>query len=537
MSVCTSTSASCSPLWRLQCTHICWDTTSVIGSNSLASDLCDIVNDFAFRQLVEKPTRQSNILDLVLTNLPARISNVEVTDGIVGSDHCAVGFNISYSTPRHSSPPVNVYNFKNADFNHFRDMLSMIPWNCCFLSDSVEEAWSNFKGLLFIAADQSIPRIRLRRNRKRKSWISDQTLMMVKRKRRAFRKAKRTHKEKDTRKYKIISNAVRAPTKRDHNNHLEDITANLSTSPKQFWNWIKNFSESSSPIPHLYHQGSTCSSAAEKAKVLNGHFTSVFTRESPSGLQELVDTLSASRSKEYIDTLQFSEDEVCVELSKIDPRKSCGPDEIPARLLLEGAVWIAKPLSWLFNLSLESGSLSMDWKHSNITPIFKKGSKHSPANYRPISLTSITVKVLERLIHHQTTKFLEDHNKLSPSQHGFQPNHSCQTQLLESVHQWSEALDCRSSTHVVFLDFTRAFDSVPYQGLSMKLNNIGIRGPLQKWIEAFLSGRRQGVVVEGYHSTWTPVTSGVPQGSILGPLLFLIFINEIGDNLTSTVCR
>ena len=101
--------------------------------------------------------------------------------------------------------------------------------------------------------------------------------------------------------------------------------------------------------------------------------------------------------------MQFSEDEVCVELSKIDPRKSCGPDEIPARLLLEGAVWIAKPLSRLFNLSLESGSLPMDWKSSNITPVFKKGSKHSPANYRPINLTSVAVKVLERLIHHRIT--------------------------------------------------------------------------------------------------------------------------------------
>lgn len=149
--------------------YINWDTTSV---NGLASDFCNTVHDIALQQLVDEPTRQSNIQDLALTNFPARILDVEVT---VGSNHCVILFNILYSTPHHNRPTVKVYNFKNADFDYFRDVLSVIPWNCCFLSDSIEDGWSSFKSLLFIAADQSIPRIYIWRNRKWKSWLSNET--------------------------------------------------------------------------------------------------------------------------------------------------------------------------------------------------------------------------------------------------------------------------------------------------------------------------------------------------------------------------
>ena len=188
---------------------------------------------------------------------------------------------------------------------------------------------------------------------------------------------------------------------------------------------------------------------AEKAQALNSHFTSVFTRESSSGLHELTKSLSNSRSLESIESPLFSEVEVRTALKRINPHQSCGQDRIPGRLLLEGADQVAKQLSDIYNLSLATGTLPVDWKSSNITAIFKKGSKHSPSNYRPISLTSVAVKVLERLIHQRITQFLLDHNKLSPSQHGFRSNHSCQTQLLECVHQWSEALNQHSSTHVV----------------------------------------------------------------------------------------
>ena len=231
--------------------------------------------------------------------------------------------------------------------------------------------------------------------------------------------------------------------------------------------------------------------------------------------------------------MPLSEEDIYNILCKIDSTKACGPDDIPGRLLKEGAPWLAEPLTKLFCLSLRTAELPSDWTSANVTPIYKKGSKHNPRNYRPVSLTCITIKVLERLVYNSVMSFLDEHNKLSVSQHGFRSGHSCQTQLLEVVHHWAQTLERRSSSHIVFLDFSKAFDTVPHERLLMKLDDIGVRGELLSWLRSFLMKRRQRVMAKGCTSDWATVSSGVPQGSILGPLLFLIYTNDIGGSVIS----
>ena len=441
--------------------NINWATMSCTVSSSDGKKLCEVTLDHSLSQLVTEPTRQGNILDLLFTNNADHVHDVEVVDGLPGGDHDAVHFVYEVGNPVLSRAKRKVYNFKKANFDHFRDLLAMIPWDCCLSGNSIEDLWSSFKDLLFSAADQCIPKVTLR-PRKSKHWLSKTTLYMIRKKKRAFKLAKRTKKDNDLGRYKVISNKVRDLTRRDHRKHLEEITMDLEHNQRPFWRWLKNMRCHCPGIPDLHYQGNTLTSALEKAKALNVHFSSVFTLEDEAYLDDLQSELATSRSGVQIDEIVISEDEVYDELCKIDPNKASGPDGIPGRLLKEGAPWLAKPLSTLFGASLRFGCLPSDWTSANVTPIFKQGSKHSPLNYRPISLTSLVVKLLERVIQRKLVIFLTIHHKLNPSQHGFRNGHSCQTQLIETVHKWAESLDHGLSTHVVFLDFSKAFDKVPH---------------------------------------------------------------------------
>ena len=296
---------------------------------------------------------------------------------------------------------------------------------------------------------------------------------------------------------------------------MKEVSSEYTESPKRFWTYVKSLGQELIGIPLLKNNaGFMKSDKQSKANILNEQFVSVFTKEDKSNTP-----IKGPSPFQPMPDIKVSQQGVHKLLKGLKPHKATGPDSIRTFILKAAAAELAPILTRLYQLSLDTGDVPEDWRGAWIVPVFKKGEKHKAANYRPVSLTSVTCKVLKHIIHSSVMDHFDKHKILKDNQHGFRKRRSCETQLIGTVQEIASGLAKSKQVDVILLDFEKAFDKVAHGRLLYRLDYYGVRNKTNRWIKSFLGQRKLKGLLEGTHSSEAEVRSGVPrhQGTVLAP--------------------
>lgn len=493
--------------------------------------LIEFSNDCFLTQMVCVPTRGRNTLDLVFTSDEETVRNVEVGEGLTGSDHGMVSFEVIVDADREHVSFNRRLNLRRANYPRFIGALHNIRLQP---QASAEELWQQFNSQYQEIQAMCIPFKRIGgTDRVKPSWFSRGLAEEIAVRKRLYRTAKSNPSPLATNLLARQRRTVKRMVRQAKASEEQRVALACKDNPKEFFAYVNQHKVKKQLGPLQSSNGLLITDSLGIVQEFNQYFSSVFTVED-ARLPPPVITYDGGEPLEGISIVQ---DDIYEKLSHLDPYKAPGPDNFLPTVMKAVAVGLAPHLVPVFRASMETSVVPLDWRSANVCPIHKKGPEDQASNFRPVSLTSVPCKVLESLIKDRMVIHLERNELLSDSQHGFRAGRSCLTNLLEFYHTIFGAYDQSGSVDVVYLDFQKAFDKVPHRRLMVKVRALGIVGKVADWIEAWLSNRRQRVVSGGTPSEWSEVTSGVPQGSVLGPLLFLIYINDIDTRIISKMSK
>ena len=519
---------------------ICGDLNCNVLENG--NKLNTILQRYHLSQLIDKPTHHTKsnatLLDIIATTCP---DNVQA-HGILPpstSHHNPVYVIIKNKKPKTACYQRKIWCVNDADWEGLNNELRQTTWEDVLRSTDSSEMVEKWTETFINITEKYIPHETITVRPREAQWMTPHIRKIMRKRDRAHKIAKRRNTDHYWEKYRKLRNEVidriREAKDNQEKRQAAYIRENSGKNPKLWWKLVKNFYKGSSSTSNLSQpllvEGKLVTSDKDKANELNNFFVKQTQVETEGSQLPLIHPLG----KDNISMITITASNVRDLLQILNVSKACGPDGINPKILKYTADAISPILSEIFNFSLQSSEFLNPWKIAYVTALFKKGDPQQCSNYRPISLLSILSKVFERCVFREVFNFLLTHEKLSKLQAAYTPNSSTECQLLEIYNTISEAMEHGLSIRFVFCDVSKAFDRVWHEGLLHKLENNGVRGSLLKWFKSYLSDRQQLVVLNGQKSELKNIKAGVPQGSILGPLLFIVYMNDIVDAVNTNI--
>ena len=520
----------------------------------MLADLEELTAEHFLLQYVTKPThKDGNTLDLCFTNNPNLIHSYQC-DYTISSHHRVVQFKTTltaesvpeetFRVPNSEDGPGAIFDSLNflsdeADMEGLKKKLESVNWKEELGDPERTEPAEMLENFINICAQES------------QNYIPKRTVAK-KRKGSRIPRTRRILMRRRTKVNKKLSQPVTPNRKAKLNEELIDIERNLQKSykaektemehqavnaikknSKYFYSYAKKFSKVTVGIgPLLNAAAEVISCPVKMAEMLVEQYCKAFStpRETLKCASEIF-AQQIDQGYEELHDIDFSADDLVEAISEISPSAAAGPDRFPAILLKECKSVLAVPLYIIWRKSLDTGKIPQVLKTANVIPVHKGGCRGTPKNYRPVALTSHLIKIFEKVIRKKVVEYMETYQLFNPSQHGFRAGRSCLSQLISHYDRILELLENGDNVDVIYLDFAKAFDKVDFGVTLKKLNAMGIQGRIGHWVYSFLTNRTQTVLVNKCRSRKADVKSGVPQGSVLGPLLFLVLIGDIDKDI------